>query len=58
MKTKRKQQLPFGDLVVAAYQVWGKALAAKMLKLAIKDRSVVFDGHPYLLGSAMKGRTT
>jgi hypothetical protein len=56
MKTKRKQQLPFGELVVAAYQVWGASLAAKMLKLAIKDRFVVFNGHPHCLGP-MKGRS-
>jgi hypothetical protein len=57
MKTKRKQQLPFGDLVMAAYQVWGPGLAAKMLRLAIKDRFVVFNGHPVCMGSSMKGRS-
>jgi hypothetical protein len=56
MKTKRKQQLPFGDLVMAAYQVWGSGVAAKMLRLAIKERLVVFNGHPHCLGS-MKGRS-
>jgi hypothetical protein len=58
MKTKQKQQLSFGDLVIAAYQVWGAALAAKMVRLEIKERFVVFNGHPHCLGSSMKGKTT
>jgi hypothetical protein len=57
MKTKHKQELPFGDLVMAAYQVWGSCLAAKMLRLAIKDRFVVFNGRPYYLGASMKGKS-
>jgi hypothetical protein len=56
MKTKQKLQLPFGDLVMAAYQVWGSVLAAKMLRLAIKEKLVVFNGHPHGAGSSMKGR--
>jgi hypothetical protein len=57
MKTTKKKQLPFGAVVMAAYQVWGSVLAAKMLKLAIKEKFVVFNGHPYSLGSSMKGRS-
>jgi hypothetical protein len=57
MKVKQKRQLPFGAVVTAAYQVWGSRLAAKMLKLAIKEKFVVFNGHPYSLGSSMKGRS-
>jgi hypothetical protein len=56
MKIKQKQQLPFGDLVMAAYQVWGAGLAAKMLRLAIKERFVVFNGHPHGVGNSLKGR--
>jgi hypothetical protein len=56
MKTKQKQQLPFGDLVMAAYQIWGARLAAKMLRLAIRERFVVFNGHPYGFGSSVKGK--
>jgi hypothetical protein len=56
MKTKQKQQqLPFGDLVMAAYQVWGPRLAARILRAAIRERFVVFDGHPYFSGSPVKG---
>jgi hypothetical protein len=57
MKTTQMKQLPFGAVVLAAYQVWGSGLAAKMLKLAIKDKFVVFNRHPYSLGSSMKGRS-
>jgi hypothetical protein len=55
MKGTQKQQLPFGAVVMAAYQVWGSRLAAKMLKIAIKEKLVVFNGHPYSLDSSMKG---
>jgi len=58
MKTKQKQELSFGDLVMATYKVWGASLAAKMLRLAIKDKWVVFSGHRYGLASSMKGRAT
>jgi hypothetical protein len=57
MKIKQKQQYPFGDLVMAAYQVWGARLAAKMLRLAIRERLVVFNGHPYGLATSVRGRT-
>jgi hypothetical protein len=56
MKATQKRQLSFGAVVMAAYQVWGSRLAAKMLKLAIKEKFVVFNGHPYSLGSSVKGR--
>jgi hypothetical protein len=54
MKTTQKKQLPFGAVVMAAYQVWGSGLAAKMLKLAIKAKFVVFHGHSCSLGSSLK----
>ncbi|HEY3861445.1 MAG TPA: hypothetical protein VGO59_06100 [Verrucomicrobiae bacterium] len=56
MKTRKKEELPFGDLVAAAYQVWGDRLAAKMLRLAIKARLIVFRGRRvYLQTSARRG---
>jgi hypothetical protein len=58
MKTKQRQQLSFGDLVMAAYRVWGAGLAAKMVRLEIKARFVVFNGHSHCVGSSMKGKTT
>jgi hypothetical protein len=56
MKAKKKMQLPFGDLVVVTYQVWGAGLAAKMLRWAIKERLVTFNGHQHSLSSSMKGK--
>jgi hypothetical protein len=56
MKNKQKEKLAFGDLIVAAYQVWGKRLAPRMVKSAIKWRLVAFDGHSDFLGSPIKGR--
>jgi hypothetical protein len=57
MKSTQKKQLPFGALVMAAYQVWGSGLAARMLRLAIKEKFVIFNGHPYSFGSSAKGRS-
>jgi hypothetical protein len=54
---KQKEQLPFGDLVMASYMVWGSGLAAKMVRWAIKTRLVVFRQEPNFLGSSMKGRS-
>jgi hypothetical protein len=48
MKTKEKEALPFGNLVMATYQVWGKDLAAKMVRWALKTRLVVFRDQPSL----------
>jgi hypothetical protein len=58
MKAKQKMQLPLGNWVVAAYQVWGPGLAAKMLRWAIKTRFVEFNGHPRNLSSSLKGDST
>jgi hypothetical protein len=57
MKTKQVDRLPFGDVVVAEYQVWGKDLAAKMVRLAIKARLVVFQTQPPFMGFPVKGRS-
>jgi hypothetical protein len=57
MKATREKQLPFGAVVMAAYQVFGSGLAANLVKLAIKEKFVVFGGHPYSLGASMKGRS-
>jgi hypothetical protein len=54
---KQNPQLPFGDVVLAAYQIWGSGLAAKMLRLAMKERLVVFNGHPHGFASSLKGRS-
>ena len=56
MKVKHKNELTFGELISAAYQVWGAAQAVKMVRLAINTRLVVFRDHPHLLISAAKGR--
>lgn len=42
IKQKKKAQLTFGDLVVAAYRFWGAGRAANMVQLAISARLVVF----------------
>lgn len=58
MKMKqRKNELTFGELIAAAYQVWGAPQAEKMVRLAINARLVVFRGQPQFLLSAAKGRT-
>jgi hypothetical protein len=56
MKIKQKMELPFSDLTTAAYQVWGSEETAKMARLAINARLVVFRDHPHLLISSAKGR--
>jgi hypothetical protein len=45
MKNKRKKLLTFGELIAAAYRVWGKAEAGEILRRAVKARLVVFQGH-------------
>jgi hypothetical protein len=57
MEIKYKKGLTLGDLIVAAYQVWGAARAEKMLRWAINTRFVVLQAHPHLLISAAKGRS-
>jgi len=57
MKIKRKAVLTLGDVVEAAYQVWGDDLAAKMVRLAIKTRLIVLREHPQFLISFLKGRS-
>jgi len=42
MRNKQKKELPFGDVVIATYQIWGKSLASKMVRWAIKTRFIVF----------------
>jgi hypothetical protein len=56
MKIKHKNELTFGELITAAYQVWGAGQAEKMVRLAINARQVVFRDHPHLLTSSAKGR--
>jgi hypothetical protein len=52
MKNKRKKNLTLGDLIEAAYRVWGKARAGEMMRLAVQTRLVVFQRHEQSLISA------
>jgi hypothetical protein len=56
METKHKKGLTLGDLITAAYQVWGAAQAEKMIQWAINTRLVVLRKHPHLSISSAKGR--
>ncbi len=47
MKNKQTKELTFGDLITAAYQVWGTGQAKRMVQ---------FRGQPHLLISSAKGR--
>jgi hypothetical protein len=49
MKIKHKEKLPFGDVVIASYQVWVKILGDKMVRWALKTRFIVFSEEPYSL---------
>jgi hypothetical protein len=55
MKNKRKKNLTLGDLIEAAYHVWGTARAGEVLRLAVKARLVVFQGHEQFLISTGEG---
>jgi hypothetical protein len=57
MKFKQKNEMTFGDLIAAAYQVWGCGQAEKMVRLAIHTRLVVFRQPPHFLISSAKGRS-
>ena len=54
MKIKQKMELSFGELIKAAYQVWGSGRAEKMLRLAINRRLVIFREQPHFLISSGK----
>jgi len=55
MKIKQKMELSFGELIKAAYQVWGSGQAEKMLRLAINTRWVIFREDPHFLISSAMG---
>jgi hypothetical protein len=55
MKNKRKKNLTLGDLIEAAYHVWGEARAGEMMRLAVKTRLAAFQGHEQSLISAGEG---
>jgi hypothetical protein len=55
MKIKQKMELSFGDLIKAAYQVWGTDRAEKMLRLEINTRLVIFREDPHFLISSAMG---
>jgi len=48
--------MAFGDLILAAYQVWGAGLAEKMVQLAFSKRLVAFRQPPCFSISAANGR--
>jgi hypothetical protein len=56
METKHKKGLTLGDLITAAYQVWGATQAGKMVQWALNTRLVVLQKHPHLLLSSAKAR--
>jgi len=55
MKIKEKMELSFGDLIKAAYQVWGSGRAEKMLRLAISTRLVIFREQPHFFDFFREG---
>jgi len=57
MKMKQKIELTFGDVIAAAYRIWGAGQAEKMVRLAVNARMVVFREHPRLLISSATGRS-
>jgi hypothetical protein len=57
MKIKRKMELTLGDLIVAAFQIWGAGQAEKMVRLAIKTHRVVFRERAHFLVSAARRRS-
>jgi hypothetical protein len=57
MRIKQKDAMTFGDLITAAYQVWGPGQAEKMVRLAIHTRRVVFREPPHFFISLVKGRS-
>jgi hypothetical protein len=57
MNMKQKKELTFGDVVTAAYQIWGPGQAEKMVRLALNARLVVFRKQPHFLAFNAKGRS-
>jgi len=57
MKSKLKNGMTFGDLITAAYQVWGAGQAEKMVRFAVRTRLVVFCDPPRFLFASEKGRS-
>jgi hypothetical protein len=57
MKIKRKKELTLGDLIAAAFQIWGADQAEKMVRFACKTRLVVFREHAHLFISSAKRRS-
>jgi hypothetical protein len=57
MEMKQKNTFTFGDLRIAAYMVWGKGLADKMVRLAINSSLVALPGLPLRLNPSAKWRS-
>jgi len=55
MKTKQDIELTLGDLITAAFQTCGADRAAKIVRLAIGSRAVVFREPQHVLISTSKG---
>ena len=56
MEIKYKKGLTLGDLITAAYQVWGAVQAEKMVRWAINTRLIVLRDQPRLAISSAKVR--
>jgi hypothetical protein len=56
MNIKPKKEMTFGDLITAAYVLWGAGQAERMVRWAMLARLVVFRKPPPALISAEKGR--
>lgn len=56
MEIKKKKGLTLGDLIAAAYQVWGAVQAEKMVRWAINTHFVVLREHGPLLIPSVKVR--
>jgi hypothetical protein len=56
MKSKQRMGMTFGDLIAAAYQVWGVGSAEKMVRSVLNKRLVAFHQPRYFSIFAGKGR--
>jgi hypothetical protein len=56
MEIKFRKGLTLGDLITAAYQVWGAGQAEKMVQWALYTRQVVAQVNPRLMILSVKRR--
>ena len=57
MNIKPKREMTFGDLITAAYVLWGAGQAERMVRWAMIARLAVFREPPHVLISTAKGRS-